>query len=558
MINKKIVLSIGSATAIVAPIATVISCGYDDENNAVKKMLTSGHEGWIKFLNDPKNGFSEEFINRASVAIRWSKDSSEVKVIQYAFRGVEVPNGFKLPLTLTSIEEDAFSFAKLPEGFIIPESVQSIGASAFEEAKFKSDFTVPESLTIIGLDAFYGATIDEKRFVLSEHRSHPNAPEKHETSSQGAQRPTSTNTGTSSSLTNPIDDNDPTIIAPHKYAGQTIESTYKIPVDVTTIGEGAFEGATLPSGFKLPDTLKVIGDNAFAGVKLPDGFTIPDGVQSIGANAFGVRLVDIPQGPQLPSIWAGTGFEHTDIQPAQHHQKTELPSGFTIPPTVKTIGDYAFTEVTLPDGFTIPTGVKTIGVGAFKGAILPEGFTISEGVTSIGDSAFAGATGTAVNKAIPKSFRLPSTITEISNNLFNSAILPEGFRLPSNITSIGSGAFFVQDSKLPDGFTIPDKVASIGGEAFRQIKLPNSFKLPASLRRIDDRAFFAAKVPTNFRLPDGLEFIGTQAFGEVEFYNGFSIPSSVTTIKTHAFSASKLPQSFKAPTGPGIDRYAFA
>ena len=74
-------LTIGTIVAIAAPVAAVIACGSKDnkrsseetskeaikESQWYRDMLSSGETGWNQFLNDKRNNFDQQFINKATI-----------------------------------------------------------------------------------------------------------------------------------------------------------------------------------------------------------------------------------------------------------------------------------------------------------------------------------------------------------------------------------------------------------------------------------------------------------------------------------------------------------
>ena len=76
-----------------------------------------------------------------------------------AFAGVELPEGFRLPNSVTEIEYSSFSGATLPMGFVLPTSITTIGQRAFKKVVLPSGFTLPNSITSLLVSTFEGATI---------------------------------------------------------------------------------------------------------------------------------------------------------------------------------------------------------------------------------------------------------------------------------------------------------------------------------------------------------------------------------------------------------------
>ena len=79
---------------------------------------------------------------------------------------------------------------------------------------------------------------------------------------------------------------------------------------------------------------------------------------------------------------------------------------FTIPDSIKSIGEMAFEGCSGLKSITIPNGVKSIGFGAFSGCSGLKSITIPNSVTSIGDYAFYFCSGL-------KSITIPNSVMSI-------------------------------------------------------------------------------------------------------------------------------------------------
>jgi hypothetical protein len=129
----------------------------------------------------------------------------------------------------------------------------------------------------------------------------------------------------------------------------------------------------------------------------------------------------------------------------------------TIPNSVTSIGDYAFSQCSRLGGVTISTNVTSIGTKAFRGAGLTS-VTIPKSVTSIGDYAFGDCTHLT-------SVAIPNSVTSLGGYMFAYDTSLTSANIPTTVTSIGTAAFY--DCSKLNSVTIPNTVASIGYYAFR-------------------------------------------------------------------------------------------
>jgi hypothetical protein len=108
---------------------------------------------------------------------------------------------------------------------------------------------------------------------------------------------------------------------------------------------------------------------------------------------------------------------------------------------------------------TIPSSVTSIGNSAFSGCRGLTSVTIPSSVTSIGNSAFSGCRGLT-------SVTIPSSVTSIGVWAFYGCSGLTSVTIPSSVTSIGNSAFFACSGLT--SVTIPSSVTSIGFEAFSE------------------------------------------------------------------------------------------
>jgi len=218
--------------------------------------------------------------------------------------------------------------------------------------------------------------------------------------------------------------------------------------------------------------------------------------------------------------------------------------GITIPSTVTSIGDSAFSFCVGLTSINIPAAVTTIGKNAFLHCrrLTSITFISPSSLTSIGAETF---TNTSI-----MSITIPSGVTRIEDNAFNDArsLSSVIFETPSSVTSIGNAAF--SGCWNLKSITIPSSVTTIGNRAFYQCRNLASvtFASPSSLTRIGNEAFYNCGEGT-VTIPSTVTSIGESAFRGAGFTNiTFASPSSLTTIGAHAFRNSSI-TSFTIPQG---------
>lgn len=124
---------------------------------------------------------------------------------------------------------------------------------------------------------------------------------------------------------------------------------------------------------------------------------------------------------------------------------------------ITAIGDYGVYFAPHVISITIPNSVTSIGENAFTDCIGLINITIPDSVISIGHSAFADCPNL-------KSIIIPDGVTSICNSVFGFCSGLSSITIPDGVTSVDDGAF-TGCSGLTN-ITIPDSITFIGDEAF--------------------------------------------------------------------------------------------
>ena len=246
-------------------------------------------------------------------------DSSVTKAnIPHTIKGV----------TVTSIGGSAFRYCTSLTSVTIPDSVTSIGGWAFTDCASLTSVTIPDGVTSIGEYTFSWCT----------------------------------------SLTSATIPDSVTSIGEFAFHNCKSLTSMTIPRSVVSIGYDAFGWCESLTSVTILDGVRSIGNSAFTDCKSLTSVTIPNSVTSIGRGAFSSCA-------SLTGIWVAEGNSHyvSDASGVLFNKdkKTlvQCPGAFavyTIPGSVTSIGDDAFSGCASLTSVTIPDSVTSIGNYAFS------------------------------------------------------------------------------------------------------------------------------------------------------------------------------------------------
>ena len=198
----------------------------------------------------------------------------------------------------------------------------------------------------------------------------------------------------------------------------------------------------------------------------------------------------------------------------------------TIPNSVTSIGNGAFSSCFSLQSVTIPNSVTKIGEGTFSDCYSLQSVTIPNSVTSIGDHAFEQCN-------YLQSVTIPNSVTSIGNGAFSSCESLLSVTIPNSVTSIGNGAF--SSCYSLQSVTIPNSVTKIGEGTFSDCYSLQSVTIPNSVTSIGYRAFLSCYSLQSVTIPNSVTSIGKIAFSSCYSLQSINIPNSVTKIGNYAF-----------------------
>ena len=363
---------------------------------------------------------------------------------------------------------------------------------------------------------------------------------------------------TYSSYTYPV-----TSLGTSAFEGCSNLQSVTLPASITTINTDAFYGCTKLGSVNLEEGLTTINQRAFYNCNLTS-VTIPSTVTSIGNGAFkGNPLTTVVWTPANCTIGTGDDapFYSTSSQITKFtfgEQVTTVPSYLcrnmskidtvVLPPSVKSLGQYAFafctslksinlpvTQKTLPTSFLegctalesieLPATLTTISTDVFYGCSKLSNVSLHEGITTINQRAFWGCNLTSVT--------IPSTVTSVGNGAFKGNPLTTIVWKPATCT-IGTGEdapFYSTDSKVTS-FTLGENVEVIPSYLCYKMAKLDTIALPATVTKIGSYAFNGCSALKGIKLHEGITSVGQYAFAFCTSLKSLEFPKGITTVAT--------------------------
>ena len=311
---------------------------------------------------------------------------------------------------------------------------------------------------------------------------------------------------------------------------------------------------SLCGDYRVLDGTVVICDDAFRWRDNMREITLPSSVTSIGDKAFSCCLhlqeITLPSG--VTSIGNSTFWSCSNLRK------------IALPPSITSIGDEAFYQCKNLQEITLPSSVTSIGDKAFSCCLHLQEITLPSSVTSIGRRAFTYCSNLReINTA--ESNKVYRAIDGVlyTKDLKTIIRYPVGkedkkFVIPSGITSIGDEAFW-GCSNLQE-INIPSSVTSIGDDVFngcwnlKEINVAESNKV---YRAIDGVLYTkdlktiirypVGKEDKKFVIPSGITSIGDETFYQCESLKNITLPPSVTSIGKGAFWVCRSLETITLP-----------
>ena len=209
-------------------------------------------------------------------------------------------------------------------------------------------------------------------------------------------------------------------------------------------------------------------------------------------------------------------------------------SSIVVPESVESIGEFAFGECISLKEIEIPSSVTSIGKGAFSSCESLQEIVIPEGLSTLSERVFERCS--ALKKAV-----LPESLREIGQSAFDHCSNLTQADIPSGVRIIGGIAFSftsIVSAVIPEGIT------TLYGHMFSYDESLEHVTLPSTLIQLGGNVFTGCKSLKHITLPDNLVFIDWAAFGDSGLEE-IVIPARVRKIEDQTFWGCKSLQYAK-------------
>lgn len=235
----------------------------------------------------------------------------------------------------------------------------------------------------------------------------------------------------------------------------------------------------------------------------------------------------------------------------------------SLPGNVANLDEYVFKNCTSLKKLTIPPKISVLRKGCFNNTLLTrlvlpktlnyvEASAISymdllEEIVIKAERPATWKTGAGYCGRL-KTFKYPSTATEIQSSAFQQCGSLESIDIPTGVKSVGSNAF-TTCSNIEE-IHLPDSVTSIGSSAFQNCASLGSVNIPEGVSLINSSTFYGCWALTSLEIPQSVTSIGTQAFYNCTKlkYIDFSKHTAVPTLSgTNAFTGTPTDMKIRVP-----------
>lgn len=203
----------------------------------------------------------------------------------------------------------------------------------------------------------------------------------------------------------------------------------------------------------------------------------------------------------------------------------------TIPDTVVTIHENAFTNCARLEKIDFGKGLESIDKNAFAGCAALTEITLPDYVSRIGAMTF-------MNCGSLQTVNLPISLTVISEYMFSGCSELRTLNIGGKITSIESNAF--SGCRKLTAITLPATLKSIGGFAFEQCGSLEEIMLPDSVTELGSGAFSGCGTLKKVSIGKGISTLRNYTFEDCVSLTHLIFTKETKTIAYSAFGNCKI------------------
>ena len=395
--------------------------------------------------------------------------NSVTSIGEIAFMNCSSLASITIPNSDTSIGTMAFCYCSSLTSITIPDSVTSIGDEVFGDCEKLTQINVDKANTVYS--SVNGVLFNKNkneliRYPAGKADTSYSIPDSVTSIGIGAFN--------CSSLTSITIPNSVTSIGNGAFYDCDNLASITIPDSVTSIGEMAFRRCSRLTSVTIGNSVTSIGIWAFEDCSSLTSITIPDSVTSIDDWAFNgcekLTQINVDTANTVYSSENGVLFSK-DKTKLIIYPEGKADTSYFIPNSVTSIGNYyAFdgcsklNQINVDTANTAYSSMNGVLFDKDKTELIryPEGkadasYSIPDSVTSIGNCAFSGCSSLT-------SVAIPDSVTSIGWSAFEDCSSLTSVTIPDGVTSIDSSTFSGCSSLT--SITIPNCITSIGNDAF--------------------------------------------------------------------------------------------
>lgn len=373
--------------------------------------------------------------------ILYDKEKTQLMLCPMRYAG----ESYTVPESVTSISYYAFEGCEKIKKLTLPSGLKSIGDNAFQACTNLESVNIPDGVTDLGSTPFsYCDNIKE----ISVGENNPSY----------------------SSENGVLYNKDKTVLI--KYTAGSEAQSYTIPESVNKLDWASFNGCQKLKILNIPAGTTIIPTSVFEGAFSLTTINVDENnpnFSSIDGVLFDKDKVTVMQYPAsreaesyvIPEGVTGIRNDNPFSPPFMGCKNLK---SVTLPASMKTVQDYAFSYCYSLESITLSDSIKSIENAAFYECNNLQSITLPDGLTNIGYSAFWKCSSL-------KSMILPDSVTQVGTGAFGMCTSLQKLVWSRSATEFNTGVFY-RCYNL-EGVYIPVTVTEFSFTVFGDEDLPD-------------------------------------------------------------------------------------